>query len=309
MRGKVSPKLNEFLALVNEQIALAKQENVIFSPQMVRENLDKLAAFTSVSPEIAFVEQRELVIDKQTVSTRIYSPAPNEKLPVLIYFHGGGHMCGSAKLYDPMCRKMAIAGQCVVINVDYRLAPEFPYPAGLTDCKTVLRHYQQLLTNVSYNHQVFIGGDSAGGAICTSLAMQSLSDDTLKIDGQILIYPSVDYTMSRESVQSNGSGFLLESTKVAWYFDHYFQNNENRELASPLYGPINDKLPQTLVITVGCDPLRDEGNEYANALMLAGVKVVHHQFDDMIHAFMNIEDLVPEECQHLYQLIGTFMRS
>ena len=309
MRGHVSPKLKPFLAQVNEQIAQAKADNVQFTPEMVRTNLDKLAALVSHVPDINYCEDKTITDDNQQVSVRVYSPNPQQALPVLVYFHGGGHMCGSVALYDPMCRKMANAAQCVVVSVEYRLAPEFPYPMGLDDCELAFKHVEQALGDVAYTPQFFIGGDSAGGAICTSLVMRSLTGDSLNIAGQLLIYPSVDYTMSSNSVVENGEGFLLESGKVSWYFDHYFANNENRAAVSAINGPINSDIPPSLVITAGCDPLRDEGLAYVGALTSAGVQVTHVSFDDMIHAFMNIEDLVEEECQQLYQHMADFIQT
>ncbi len=308
MRGIVSEQLEEFLTQVNIQIAQAARDNIIFTPDMVRGNLNKLAAFTSKSPDIDYAQDKNIKVDEQRIPVRVYSPDPTKTLPVVVYFHGGGHMCGSIELYDPMCRKIAHAGQCVVISVEYRLSPEHPYPTGVDDCQQAVIHYQQVLTDLNYNDNIFIAGDSAGGAIATTLAMRSLTNKDIKIDKQILIYPNVDYTGDSPSIQENGTGFLLEQSKIKWYFEHYFANNEDQVAVSPLFGPITADLPSTLIITAGCDPLRDEGEAYAQALNDAGVFVKHHQFEHMIHAFMNLEDLVPDECKHLYQLIGNFIQ-
>jgi len=308
MRGVVSEKLKPFLEQVNCAVSEAKANNVSYTVRQVRENLDKLAIFSPDKAKIAYACDKKLCIDGHSVEVKVYSPAPKEALPVLIYFHGGGHLCGSAGLYDPMCRKMAIAGHCIVINVDYRLAPEFPFPAGIDDGQLVVMHYNSLLTELEYNQDVYIGGDSAGGAICTTLANKSLTDERIKIDKQVLIYPSVDYTLSSDSVKSNGSGFLLEVDKVHWYFRQYFQNDEDVKKSSPLYGNITENLPESLVITAGCDPLRDEGLAYLKALKSKGVKTSHLAFDDMVHAFMNLETMVVEECARLYQGIGEFIK-
>lgn len=309
MRGIVSEKLKPFLTQVNEQIALAKANGISFKPEIVRENLDKLTALNTKIPAISFTEDRLLSQNTHSIPVRVYSPDKQQPLPVLIYFHGGGHMCGSVELYDPMCRKIANTSQCVVISVDYRLAPEHPYPEGLNDCIAILKHYQELLTGISYSDALYIAGDSAGGAICTSIVMQNTQNHIAKIDGQLLIYPSVDYTMSSDSVKTNGTGFLLESDKVAWYFDNYFQHNEDKQALSPLNAPMSKDMPRSLVITAGCDPLRDEGLAYAGALTAAGVSVTHYSFDHMVHAFINIEDLVPEECAKLYQLMAEFIKA
>ena len=222
-------------------------------------------------------------------------------------------MCGSVELYDPISRKLAALCQVIVIAIDYRLAPEHPYPAGINDCELALKNYQQVLQDLPHNNQINIIGDSAGGAICTSLAAMSLSDPNLNIDKQILIYPSVDYTSCQSdnypSMQQNATGFLLEKAKVEWYFEQYFQtdNQQGFKEASALFKPFNNKLPSSLIFTAGCDPLRDEGQRYAEKLQQAGVKVEHHQFNDMIHAYMLLNDLVKEECNETYQLIRNFI--
>ncbi|QYJ78312.1 alpha/beta hydrolase [Shewanella acanthi] len=311
LRGSASVKLAEFLKVANQNIALAKAQNIQFTPQLLRENLNKLAALMSAKPEVSYIADKAWQVGEREIACRVYSPSPEQALPVVLHFHGGGHMCGSVELYDPICRHLASIANCVVVSVEYRLAPEYPYPAGLEDCEHALRHYQSVLTEVEYQQGVSIMGDSAGGGICTSLSMLSLSDPKLRIDKQILVYPSVDYTMSGASYQSNGTGFLLETQRVQWYFEQYFQDAaKDAELvkrASPLHGEINANLPSTLIFTAGCDPLRDEGVAYARALTAAGVKVKHHQFEDMIHAYMLLQDLVTEECLATYRLIAEFL--
>ncbi|MCH1929588.1 alpha/beta hydrolase [Shewanella sp. A25] len=310
-RGTASVKLAEFLKVANQNIALAKAQNIQYTPQLLRENLNKLAALMSAKPDVSYVADKAWQVGEREIACRVYSPASEQVLPVVLHFHGGGHMCGSVELYDPICRHLASIAQCVVISVEYRLAPEHPYPAGIEDCEHALRYYRSVLTDVKYQQSVSIMGDSAGGAICTSLSQRSLTDPTLTIDRQILVYPSVDYTMSGASYQSNGTGFLLETQRVQWYFEQYFQaaakDAELVKRASPLHGEINAKLPSTLIFTAGCDPLRDEGHAYANALMEAGVHVVHHSFEDMIHAYMLLQDLVTEECLATYRLIAEFL--
>ncbi|MCG9697727.1 alpha/beta hydrolase [Shewanella sp. Isolate11] len=313
MRGVASPKLDEFLQQANQNIALAKKNNIQLTPALARENLNKLGGLMSESVAVKYIKDKYWQLEDRIIPARVYSPAPKQALPVMVHFHGGGHMCGSIELYDPICRHLAQKANCVVISVDYRLAPEHPYPAGLDDCEYALIHYQELLDEVNHNGTVTIIGDSAGGAICSGLSMRSLSNPRIHIDQQILIYPSVDYTMSSDSIKSNGSGFLLETPRVKWYFQHYFQHNAHDvdyiKQASPLLGPITNKLPRSLVFTAGCDPLRDEGVAYVNALKQAGVAVEHHQLDGMIHAYMLLHDLVEQECLETYLSIAHFMQT
>jgi acetyl esterase/lipase len=322
MRGIISPKLVPFLEQANTAIAAAKATGQGFSAELVRQGLDNLSALIGTGPNMTTVKDDFLATPSHNIPVRIYNPAPNDVLPVLLHFHGGGHMCGSADLYDPISRKLALATHAIVICADYRLAPEHPYPAGLDDCQQVLERYQSLLTEMKYSDELYIAGDSAGGAICTSLVMNNLpndkTSDSVKIDKQILVYPSVDYTMVSASIDENGQGFLLEKDKVQWYFEQYFQvgNIGQSEIAkakavkaSPLLGKFSADMPTTLVITAGCDPLRDEGIAYAKSLEEVGVDVEHYSFDGMTHAYMLLNDLVSEECQQTYQLIGQFVKA
>lgn len=307
MRGELSKQLNGFINTVNDAIADAKANGVVATPELAREKLEALSALVSECPDIAFTDDRVITTDNRNIAVKVYSPNPNKALPVVVYFHGGGHLCGSAELYDPMCRKISLAGHCVVINVDYCLAPEYPYPQGLNEAEYAVKHYKEVLEGVAHTEELLIAGDSAGGAICTSLAMRRVTDPELNFSKQILIYPSVDYTMTSASMEENGQGYFLEKPRIEWYFNHYFSNQEDRKQVSPLYGPVNSDSPETLIIIAGCDPLRDEGISYAAKLDNAGVGVELHHFEQMIHAFMNIEDLVPEDCKRLYQLIGQFI--
>ena len=318
MRGTVSKNLAPLLQQVNEGIAQAKASGTAFEPSVIRQNLENLSAYMIPGPEVALINDSFITIGEHDIAVRIYHPAPDKELPVLLHFHGGGHMCGSADLYDPISRELAIACNAIVICIDYRLAPEYPYPCGLDDCQYLLENYPELLKDYRFSKQLYIAGDSAGGAICTSLVMNNIANPNIIIDKQILIYPSVDYTMSCPSIMENGHGFLLEANKMQWYFQQYFNLHQISfakdsattaiiTKASPLFGVFDQRMPETLVITSGCDPLRDEGVLYAEKAKQAGVNVQHHQFEDLIHAYMLLSTLIPEQYQETYLLIKAFI--
>lgn len=309
MRGVISPKLSDFIEQANTAAEQAKASGVLFSPSLVRGNLDKLVTLIGQGPDLDFVQDRSINTTSHNIPVRVYSPEPEKSLPVVIHFHGGGHMCGSIELYDAISRKIAKAGHCIVITVEYRLAPEHPYPEGIEDCQHALELYQSVLEDVNFSEQLILAGDSAGGAICTTLISNNLNNDNVKINKQVLIYPSVDYTVSQKSVTENGSGFLLETSKIDWYFNHYFQHNEPRKSVSPLYMPMSKNMPETLIFTSSCDPLRDEGIAYGVALTELGVNVIHHHFEGLTHAYMLLDSLIHEECNETYQLIGKFIRA
>tara|TARA_B110000467_G_scaffold39104_1_gene35660 strand:+ start:10631 stop:11629 length:999 start_codon:yes stop_codon:yes gene_type:complete len=330
MRGNVSENLMPLLEQVNVGLEQAKASGATFEPQVIRQNLENLSAYMLTGPEVSLVKSSVLTVQDHQLAARIYHPEPDKQLPVLLHFHGGGHMCGSIDLYDPISRELAIAAHAIVICLDYRLAPEHPYPCGLNDCQYLLENYPILLKDYQHSEQLYIAGDSAGGAICTSLVMNNIDNPKINIDKQILLYPSVDYTMSCRSIIDNGQGFLLEADKVRWYFQQYFNiqdssfinssleainNSENSAVtrlltsASPLFSKFTADMPKTLVITAGCDPLRDEGALYAEKAKQAGASVEHYQFNELIHAYMLLSKLIPEQYKRTYEIIDKFVNT
>lgn len=261
-------------------------------------------------PPVAWVQDDLVPTWEYRVPIRIYHPAPPEALPVLVYFHGGGHMCGSVTVYDPICRKLALASKHIVVSVDYRLAPENPYPAGLHDAIGVVRNLWPVLDarKLNYTRDLSIGGDSGGGALAASVSGILQHESAIRIRKQVLIYPSLDYTLSLPSVKENAVGFLLEKDKVNWYFDNYFQHEEDRRKASPLFWEYTPNMPETLVVTAEFCPLRDEGRQYVRRLVEAGAHAEELPFDTMIHAFINMENLVPDACTQMYAAIGAFLQ-
>lgn len=258
-------------------------------------------------PDMALIKDT-VIADR--VPVRIYHPQPEQALPVLLFFHGGGHMSGSVEVYDPICRKLACHSEHIVVSVEYRLAPEHPYPAAIDDGYLVLQSLLQALVRSELNFipQLSIAGDSAGGALCATLARMAQFDDGIEIAKQVLIYPSLDYTLSFPSVNQNGVGYLLQQSRIEWYFSNYFQHNEDRRQASPVWGPYSMALPETLMITAEFCPLKDEGKAYVDALRKHEVNVEHIHFEQMIHAFLNMENLAKKECEQAYKAIAAFLK-
>jgi len=307
----VSPKLATWLADLNQSVA-ALQANG-FQPSVInmREALANLTrAYVSGGPPIAWVNDAVVAGPGYAVPVRIYHPAPREARPVLLYYHGGGHMVGSVSVYDPICRRLAAACGQIVVAPEYRLAPECPYPAGLEDALAVARGVWDALTRrgLPFLRELTVAGDSAGGALAASVSAVAQHGCALAVAQQVLIYPSLDYTMQQPSIATLGDGYFLTRERIAWYFEHYFRPGVDRRAASPLYQEISPGLPRTLLISAGCDPLRDEAAAYAARLQAAGVPVERRLFDDMLHAFLNLEALVGDECAAVYRAIGEFVQ-
>ena len=306
--------LQHLLAQMSEIAALQRKKGFEYTPIGMRESLDLMTRrFVTQAPDLPFT--RDILVTGEDeshfpVPIRIYHPKPDQALPVLVFAHGGGHMAGSVSVYELIARKLAVASEHVLVSVDYRLAPECPYPSGLVDLKNVIRGLYASLERIGVQHvrRLAVAGDSGGGAITASATHDLADEEGIEIGRQLLIYPSLDYTMSSASVDSLGTGYLLERDRIDWLFKQYFRHDEDPRLASPLFMNLPGVYPKTMVVTAGYCPLRDEGLVYVERLEGAGFEVENLHFPNMIHAFLNLEDLVPEECAIFYQRVGAFLQ-
>nr|WP_086938264.1 alpha/beta hydrolase [Thaumasiovibrio occultus] len=307
---QLHPNLVSFLEARNREIDSKIEQGLTLSPMVARESLAYLT-LTQVSDDPFFPMPLDTDVDSTgyRVPIRIFHPEPDTALPVLIFSHGGGHMAGSVSVYEAICKRIAKATRHIVVAPEYRLAPENPYPAAIDDVYNVVKGLWPALDKrgIHYQRRLSMAGDSAGGALTASVNQRLQFESDVRIDNQILLYPSLDYTLGLPSVKRNSHGYLLESSTVRWYFDHYFRGAEDRYHASPLYGTVTAHLARTLVITAEFCPLCDEGLAYADRLELSGVRVARLHFPDMVHAFLNIESTVPEACDRLYQALGQFL--
>lgn len=274
-----------------------------------------LAALTkanvSTSEPMAAIINADVDTGERRIPVRIYRPALTGEPKVVVFIHGGGHLSGSVEVYDPVARHLAMATGNIVVSVDYRRAPENPYPAGLSDAKAVIENIWSLLDSqhIPYARQLTLIGDSGGGAFSATLAAYFSREQPGFIHRLVLIYPSLDYTLNWPSVQENGTGKLLDESKIRWYFQQYFRNGEDRKQTSPLYLPLNQDFPSTLVFSGGLDPLRDEDFAYVARLQTAGIPVQHVHFPGMTHAYLMLEDKAPQEAQATYLAIGKFVKN
>jgi acetyl esterase len=251
---------------------------------------------TLAGPGVSGVRTREVDIpaDGDPVPARLYEPvslAPGS--PLLVYFHGGGWVIGSVETHDPVCRYLARNAQVRVLSVEYRLAPEHRFPAAADDAFTAFRFAARNAEALDADPSaIAIGGDSAGANLAASVCLQSLSEGPRPVF-QLLFYPATDMTTRRRSRDLFADGFFLTDDDVTWFIDHYCPDLDTRTdprlsvlLADDLRG-----LPPAYVATAGFDPLRDEGNAFADRLRDAGVPVVRRQHDDLIHGFVSFLNL------------------
>ena len=222
------------------------------------------------------------------IPVRIYTPAPMSggTRPVLVWFHGGGWVLGSLDGSDFACRMMTNAAQCVVVSVDYRLAPEAKFPAAADDCFAVTQWVHDHATEIGADaHRIAVGGDSAGGNLAAVVAQMAKAAGGPALSYQVLIYPVTSHDYGTASYRDNAEGYLLTKDSMVWFWDHYLRNadDSNDPKASPLRAADLAGLPPALVVTAEFDPLRDEGEAYAQRLAGAGVPTEYQRLDGQIH--------------------------
>ena len=225
--------------------------------------------------------------------TRPAGTAADDVLPVLVYYHGGGWLLGDLDSHDGACRRFANAARCRVVSVDYRMAPEHPFPAAVDDCAAVT---QWVFGNASSlgvdTTKVAVGGDSAGGNLAAVMALMARDGALPKLAFQLLIYPATDMMMTTVSSTTMGPGTPLTSATMKWFIDHYAKGHEADWRASPIRAASLAGTAPALVLTCGHDPLRDEGLDYAKRLEREGVRVVQIHYADQIHGFMSMGRMI-----------------
>ncbi|MFT4245026.1 MAG: alpha/beta hydrolase [Micrococcaceae bacterium] len=309
--SKVSPKLQGYLSQVNEAGKKAKEQGIEATPETARAALASLNQFNEPQPKISEVKDAKYRYKNDgediSVPLRIYNPNPDEKLDTIIFVHGGGHMCGDLDVYDNQVRKLAEATGMIIISVFYRRSPENKYPAGVEDTYAVFKGIDEIVADYKTTGNFYAVGDSGGGATIASVGQRAIEDDFTKISKQALIYPSLDYTLSQPSVETYAEGYFLDKGRTQWYFDNYFPEGVDRKQASPVFGPYSATMPETLVISAGCDILQDEGKEYVAQINEAGGRAKYILMPGMIHAYLFFETMVSEECAQTYEYIADFL--
>ena len=223
---------------------------------------------------------------------RAYRPAGaarEEILPALVFFHGGGYVIGDPDTHDVLCRQLENGARCAVFSVDYRLAPEDPFPAALEDCVAATRYVCTQAKALRLDaERIAVGGDSAGGNLATVTALLARDAGGPEIRFQLLIYPGTDMRAVHPSHERNGEGYLLTRHTIAYFMRHYLPRAEDRAdwRASPLLAKSLAGLPPAYLLTAGFDPLLDEGRAYAERLAREGNEVAYREYPDMIHGFI-----------------------
>jgi acetyl esterase len=236
--------------------------------------------------QVGRVEETRVPGGSGELGARLYRPEGTGPWPTVLYLHGGGFVVGDLDTHDQVCRRLCRDAEAVVVSVDYRLAPEHPFPAAVEDALAAGRWVAAHLAELGGDDRMGVAGDSAGGNLSAVVA-QELGGG---LTAQLLVYPAVDVFGDHGSREENASGYLLEHETMLWFFTHYAGTAElgaQDPRHSPLHGDLRGVAP-AVVVTAGYDPLRDEGTAYAEALRAAGVETRVLHYDDLIHGFFDM---------------------
>lgn len=246
--------------------------------------------FKEIVKEVSSVTDMVLASPDGKIPIRIYTPEGNGPFPVLVFFHGGGFVLGDLNTAHNICKYLANGAECIVVSVDYRLAPEHKFPAAVKDAYFATQWVEKNAhTFMGDPLRIAVGGESAGGNLAAVVSIMAREKKSPALQFQLLIYPCVQFGMETMSMIDCGEKYNLTVSEMEWFGDHYFsyKSQMTNAFASPLLAENLENLPPALVITAEFDPLRDEGEEYADRLAFSGVPVRKKCYPGMVHSFFN----------------------
>lgn len=286
--------LDPLLQSMLEQLGNMPSLESLPVPQ-ARAMLEAMSANHGEKIPLARVEDRKIPGPAGEIPVRLYTPEAPGPLPILVFYHGGGWVLGSLETHDDLCRALARAVPALVISVEYRLAPEDPFPAGLEDSYAALVWASENAASIGGDPaRLAVGGDSAGGNLGAVVCLLARDRNGPRIAHQLLIYPAtdlreVDLRPDNVSLRENSKGYMLTQDMMMWFSSHYITPERRQEAyASPFLVPDLAGLPPATVITAEFDPLRDEGEAYAARLREAGVAAEATRYDGMVHGFITM---------------------
>lgn len=273
-----------------------------------RQAMIDLAGKTKRPVPVYQIEDRAIPGAAGPIPIRIYTPAGDGPFPMLVYFHGGGWVLGSIETHDPICRELTRAVGCVVVSVDYRLAPEHPFPVPLEDCYAAVCWVARCSADINGDAQrIAVAGDSAGGNLAAAVALTARDRGTPPLAYQLLIYPVMDRAFDTGSYRAYGDDYFLTKDMMVWFWQHYLRDEAYGlyPQAAPLRAQHLCGLPSTLLLTAEFDPLRDEGEAYAERLQAAGSQVEYRCYAGMIHGFWGLTSMLDTAARAMTETAAT----
>ena len=255
-----------------------------------RETYRELCVVDGAREAVGEVTERSVSGPNGDIPLRVYRPEGAGPFPAVTFLHGGGWLLGGLDTYDAFCRALTNAAECVVVSVDYRLAPEHPFPAALEDCYAATRWVAANAEAVgARGGSLALVGDSAGGTLAVGVSLLARDRGGPTVDYQVLAYPAADYSFDTDSYAENAQGYFLTRKDMERFWAGYLSSDTDgrHPYASPLRADLAG-VPPAFVLTCGFDPLRDDGRALADRLDAAGVPVRHVEYDDVIHGFLTM---------------------
>ena len=268
------------------------------TPTQAREMMRTMVVLSTEPQVVANTQNLTIPGPGGQINVRIYTPRGEGLFPILVFFHGGGWVVCDLDTHDNLCRALTNGACCVVVSVDYRLAPEHKFPSAVEDAYTATKWVAENANRINGDPtRIAVGGDSAGGNLAAVVAITARDHHGPKLIYQLLIYPVTDVSSNNtDSHRNYADGYFLTRGDGEWFCDKYLNCKEDRlnPSVSPLLTPDLSGLPPALVITAGFDVLRDEGESYAQRLKEAGAAVKCTRYKGMIHGFMSMDGLLNE---------------
>jgi acetyl esterase len=285
----LEPQTKALLDAMNA--AGASLEFGTMSAEQARRKMETNPVARGAAEPVAKVEDRSIPGPAGSLTIRIYTPAAAAPTPALVYFHGGGWVLGNLDGSDAQCRALTNAVGCATISVDYRLAPEAKFPAPVEDCYAATLWVADNAASLGCDPgRIAVAGTSAGANLAAAVPLIARDRGRPPLAFQVLVYPITDGSMNTRSYRENAEGYFLTAASMAWFWKQYISDDQDR--VHPYAAPINaadlGRLPPALVITAEFDPLRDEGEAYAEKLRASAVPVTCTRYDGTIHSFVSM---------------------
>jgi acetyl esterase len=290
MASEPHPDVQELLDVMDAMDTPQLHEMSVADARTV---MDEALAGGGDAEPVGDVTNRTIPGPDGELSVRIYLPEGDGPFPTVVYFHGGGFVVGDLDGHDSTCRRLTNAADAAVVSVNYRLAPEHPFPAAVEDADAATRWAAENAATFGGDpDRLVVAGDSSGGNLAAVAALMARDRGGPEIAYQLLVYPAVSFDGEWPSYEENGEGYFLTLADMEWFDGHYMNSDVHARnpYAAPMQACDLGDLPPATVITAGFDPLRDEGRAYADRLAEEGTPVTHRNYEGMIHGFFSMLD-------------------